>query len=192
MGFPYAIRQCPAMAGLDTLGRSCNYLHGIMPLRALALGPKPLALPADTPVRAVLRAMIEHRINHVALVAGEGKFVGLASVVQALGKVVPASATAQHGLNDLAFVGDGLPMLLNHFRDLLDQPASVLMDPDAPVLPATTPLMEAALLLSRAPGPLPVLDENGVLLGILSQRALMQFLAGKAELSVFATTVRNG
>lgn len=151
-----------------------------MPLRALALGPQPLILSPETPVREVLRAMIERRINHVALVDGAGRFVGLADVAIALEKVVPASATAHHGLNDLAFVGDGMAMLLNHFRDLLEQPATTLMHEHAQTLTSATPLMEAALLLSRASGPLPVVDERGALQGVLSQRALMQFLASRA------------
>jgi CBS-domain-containing membrane protein len=143
----------------------------------LALGPKPTALPADAPVRNVLRAMFENRTNHIPLVNAAGRYVGLASLDMALEKVIPASATAEHGLRDLAFVGDGLAMLQDHLRNLLDQPAASLINPNAQPLSTTTPLMEAALLLSRSAVPLPVLDEHGNLAGMLSQRALMQFLA---------------
>lgn len=151
-----------------------------MPLRALVLATKPQTLAADTPVRAVLPLMFEQRINHVALVDAAGGFVGLASIGVALERVIPTSARTYHGLNDLAFVGDAQRMLLDHYRDILDQPATTLVDPLAAPLRVNTPLMEAALLLTRAQGPLPVVDERGALLGILSQRVLMQYLASQA------------
>jgi CBS-domain-containing membrane protein len=151
-----------------------------MPLRALALSPRPLTLPADTPVRAALRLMFEQRINHVALVDVSGRFVGMAGIGVALEQVIPLSARTHQGLSDLAFVGDALPMLLDHYRKILDQPATLLVDPHAAPLRVNTPLMEAALLLTHAHGPLPVLDDQGALLGILSQRILMQFLANQS------------
>lgn len=151
-----------------------------MPLRALALGSKPRTLAADTPVRDVLPLMFEQRINHVALVDKSGRLVGLASVGVALERVIPSSARTYQGLNDLAFVGDALRMLLDHYRDILDQPATTLIDPLTAPLRVNTPLMEAALLLTRAHGPLPVVDEQGLLLGILSQRGLLQYLAGES------------
>ncbi len=151
-----------------------------MPLRALALGSKPQTLPADASIRAVLPLMFEQRINHIALVDAEGRFVGLASIGVALERVIPASARTYQGLSDLAFVGDAQRMLLDHFRDMLDQPATSLIDPLTTPLRVSTPLMEAALLLTRARGPLPVVDEAGVLLGILSQRGLLQHLANQS------------
>lgn len=151
-----------------------------MPLRALALGPKPLTLAATTSVREALAAMIGERVNHAAVVDGQGRFVGLASADVALARLIPTSAATEHGLADLAFVGDALPMLQDHYRKLLDLPATELIDPHIQPLASTTPMMEAALLLSRAHGPLPVVDAAGALVGILSQRTLLQFLHHQA------------
>ncbi len=151
-----------------------------MPLRTIALSSNPQVVAADTSVRIVLGLMLEQRINHVALVDAGGRFVGLACVGIALERVIPFSARTEHGLNDLAFAGDALPMLLDHYRNILDQPATTLLDPRAETLHVATPLMEAALLLTRAQGPLPVLDDHDVLVGILSQRALLQFLASQS------------
>lgn len=152
-----------------------------MTLRALAFGPSPLSLAADTPVGEVLRRMLEQRINHVALRGTDGRFAGLVSVQSLLGRIIPASARIEHGLVDLAFVGDALPMLLAHYRDIAQQPASSLVRPDSTALRADTPLMESALMLSRSPGPLPVVDADGFLVGVLSSRAMLGFLASQAE-----------
>lgn len=150
-----------------------------MPLRTLALDSKPLTFAADAPIKTLLPLMFEQRINHIALVDAQGHLVGLASIGVALEQVIPAAARARRGLDDLAFAGDARRLLLDHFRDLLEQPASVLIDSTTAPLPAATPLMEAALLLTRAHAPLPVVDEQGKLLGILSQRRLLQYLASQ-------------
>lgn len=152
-----------------------------MTLRALAFGPTPLSLAADTPVRGVLRRMLEERINHVALRGTDGRFAGLVSVQSLLSRIVPASARIDHGLADLAFVGDALPMLLAHYRDIAEQPASTLVNDQIIPLAADTPLMETALMLSRSQGPLPVVDADGFLVGILSSRAMLGFLLKQAE-----------
>jgi CBS domain-containing protein len=152
-----------------------------MTLRALAYGPSPLSLTADTPVREVLRHMREQRINHVALRGTDGRFAGLVSAQSLLGRVIPASARIHHGLADLAFVGDALPMLIAHYRDIAQTPAASLVDEPGTVLRSDTPLMESALMLSRSQGPLPVVDADGFLVGVLNSRAMLAFLASQAE-----------
>jgi CBS domain-containing protein len=151
-----------------------------MTLRALAYGPTPLSLAADTPAGQVLRHMLEQRINHVALRGTDGRFAGLVSVQSLLGRIIPASARIEHGLADLAFVGDALPMLIDHFRDVAGAPASSLVEEHGELLRGDTPIMEAALMLTRSRGPLPVVDEQNMLLGVLSPRSLLAFLAAQA------------
>jgi CBS-domain-containing membrane protein len=125
--------------------------------------------------------MLEQRINHVALRDAAGRFAGLVSAQALLGRIIPASARVDQGLADLAFVGDAQPMLITHFRDLAGEPASLLVDGKGSVLRSDTPLMESALMLSRSPGPLPVVDADGFLVGVLSSRAMLAYLANQAE-----------
>lgn len=152
-----------------------------MTLRALAFGPSPLSISADTPAREVLRHMLEQRINHVALRGKDGRFAGLVSVQGLLRRIIPASARINHGLSDLAFAGDALPMLISHFQDIAPQAAASLVEDGGIVLRTDTPIMESALMLSRSQGPLPVLDADGFLAGILSARSLLAYLANEAE-----------
>lgn len=152
-----------------------------MTLRALAYGPTPLSIDADTPARELLGHMLEQRINHVALRGKDGRFAGLVSVQSLLRRIIPASARINHGLDDLAFVGDALPMLIAHFRDAVGEPASLLVDGAGTTLRSDTPIMETALMLSRSPSPLPVLDADGFLVGVLSARSLLAYLADEAK-----------
>jgi CBS domain-containing protein len=152
-----------------------------MTLRALAFGPSPTSLPSTTPVHEVLRHMLTQRINHVALRGADGRFAGLMGVHMLLNRIIPASARVEHGLDDLAFMGDGLPMLVAHFRDIALAPAVSMLTGPGTVLHADTPVMEAALMLTRSAGPLPVLDADGMLVGMLSARTLLAYLANEAE-----------
>lgn len=152
-----------------------------MTLRLLAYGPIPESLPADTPVAEVLALMLARNFNHVALRDGDGRYAGLVSARALLAQVVPASARVEQGLSDLAFAGDSLPMLLSHYRDLAQTSAASLAETGAPVLRGDTPLTETALLLSRSPTPLPVLDADGRLVGVVSPRTLLAFLAAQVE-----------
>jgi len=151
-----------------------------MTLQALAFGPSPQSLPADTPVVDALRHMLEQRFNHVALADEAGRFVGLLSVQAILHQIIPSSARVDHGLSDLAFAGDALPMLLDHFRQIGQVPAASLLSGPGTLLPSDTPLLEAALMLCRHSMPLPVVDAQGRLVGILSARTLLAYLNSRA------------
>jgi len=49
------------------------------------------------------------------------------------------------------------------------------------VLEDSCPLLEAALLLSKSPTPLPVVDHDRKLIGMLSRRGLLEYLSSEAE-----------
>ena len=152
-----------------------------MTIRALAYGPTPLSLPADTPIAEVLAHMFELGTNHVALRDAAGRFSGMVSARSILDKIVPVAARIDHGLSDLAFAGDALPMLVDHFHGMQAVPAIQLADHDITALHVSTPLTETVLMLSRAEGPLPVLDDDDHLVGVLGPRAMLAFLANQAE-----------
>lgn len=74
-----------------------------MTLPALAYGPSPLSLTADTPVREVLRRLLEQRINHVAC-AAPTRFAGLVSVRGLLSRIIPAAAVISAVVDNIPFV----------------------------------------------------------------------------------------
>jgi len=152
-----------------------------MPLRALTFAPSPLCLPDDTPIGEVLQHMLAHRTNHVALSDIHGRHVGIISAHALLTQVLPASVRVEPGLADLGFAGDALPMLMTHFRSMASMSARTLVEPHESVLHTDTAIAEAALMLSRSPGPLPVLDDAGYLVGMLSARTLLSFIAAQAS-----------
>jgi CBS-domain-containing membrane protein len=96
-----------------------------------------------------------------------------------LGAVLPMSARVQDGLTSLSFAGDALDMLIAHVRDMRTRTVAQLVRREVPTLQQDNGIMEAALLLYRQCMPLPVLDQEGRLLGMLSARHLMEYLSNK-------------
>ena len=150
-----------------------------MTLRAVTLLAEPVCVSPDTSLRDALHLMLETRVNHLPVCSG-GSWVGLVDINDILRELLPVSARGERGLQDLRFVGDGIPLIATHLKDLANKPVSSVELRDLPTLDENTPLLEAALLLYRHAQPLPVLGAAGQLKGMLSRRALLAHLVGKA------------
>ena len=150
-----------------------------MTLRAVTLLPEPVCVSPDTSLWEALHLMLDKRVNHLP-VCDDGSWVGLVDINDILGELLPASARGEHGLKDLRFVGDGVPLIATHFKDLQNKPVRSVELCDLPTLDEDTPLLEAALLLHRHVRPLPVLTADGRLKGMLSRRTLLAHLISKA------------
>jgi CBS domain-containing protein len=150
-----------------------------MSIEAIPLTTPSLCLkPGSTQLQA-LQLLLEHGVNHAPVCEGD-VWVGMVTIHDLLGAVLPASARVQHGLTSLRFVGDALAMLTAHVRDMRTRDVKDLVRRKVPTLRREQGIMEAALLLHRHCMPLPVLDQDGRLLGMLSARALMQYLSHAA------------
>ena len=134
--------------------------------------------PGSTQLEA-LHKLLENGVNHAPVCESE-TWVGLVTIRDLLGAVLPISARMEDGLADLSFVGDASAMLTAHLRDMGLRTVSELVRREVPTLRRDHGLMETALLLYQQAMPLPVLGSDGHLLGMLSARALMQYLSDKA------------
>lgn len=152
-----------------------------MTVRALPICPPTLTLSPESTVAEAMSMMIQREVNHVPLCAPDGRFVGLISSNAILRALIPASARIEHGVENLNFVGDAMPMLLDHLRRNAHRPVMELADADAVPVRQDTPLLEAALLLSRTTAPLPVVNADGLLLGMMSRRMLLTYLLDKSR-----------
>lgn len=152
-----------------------------MTVRALPVCPPTLTLAPESTVAEAMSMMIQREVNHIPLCRPDGRFVGLISSNAVLRALVPASARVEHGVEDLNFAGDAMPMLLDHMRDNARRPVKELADADVVPVRPDTPLLEAALRLSRTTAPLPVVDEDDHLVGMMSRRMLLTYLLDKSR-----------
>jgi len=151
-----------------------------MTLRAVALLPEPTCLNPDTSLLEALHLMLDKGVNHLPVCDG-GVWAGLVDINDILYELLPVSARVDHGLKDLRFVGDGVPLMTSHFKDLANKPVREVVHHDLPILDEDTPLLEAALLLHRHVAPLPVLGAGGKFKGMLSRRGLLKHLITRLE-----------
>lgn len=147
-----------------------------MAVRHIQLAPAVITLDPGMSLRQALDFMLERQINHLPVLDDSG-YRGLLDINDILKELIPASARVYGGLSDLRFAGEGAGLLTAHLRELSGRTVQELMRRDLPALRTDCPLLEAALLLSRQTAPLPVLDDQGRLLGMLSRRALLRHLA---------------
>ncbi len=125
--------------------------------------------------------MLEKGVNHIPLCDGEGRFCGVVSTAAILEELIPAGARGEHGLADLKFAGDATRLLTAHVHELEKRSALEVAKTPTPVLDENCPLLEAALLLTQSHSPLPVVGADGKLRGMLSRRALLDYLVREAE-----------
>jgi CBS domain-containing protein len=150
-----------------------------MAVRNIPLSPAVITLSSEMNLQQALGFMLDRQINHLPVLDEQG-YCGLLDINDILRELIPASARVYGGLNDLRFAGDAAGLLIKHLKELAVRSVGDLMRRDLPVLRGDCPLLEAALLLSRQAAPLPVLDDDGRLLGMLSRRALLRHLVNEA------------
>lgn len=145
-----------------------------MSIQQIPLAP-PIYITPDHSALDALQLLIEFKFNHLP-VCLDSKFLGLLSINDLLLQAIPTSAKINGGLTDLSFAGDALGLLSSMLDQLKLLNAGSIMHSPAVTLPENCPLLEAALLLSKNDSPLPVLNEQGKLLGMLSRRVLLSYL----------------
>lgn len=150
-----------------------------MTIKAIPHSPSDFCLEPDANLMDALRLMLDKGVNHVPLCDQTG-YAGMVGINDILVELIPVSARVEHGLSDLKFAGDASRLLTSHLEDLKHRQVKEVakktqaLDEDCPVL-------EAALLLSQSPSPLPVVGADGKFYGMLSRRALLNYLVKQAE-----------
>lgn len=150
-----------------------------MTIKSLPIITSVVTVMPQASVAEALKIMLANRVNHVPVCDGE-RYLGLISVNDILQRLLPAGVQMPHGVPDLKFAGDASRLLGSHFRHLSEQAVAEIIHPAQP-LDNSCPLLEAALLLGKSPTPMPVVDSSGKLLGMLSQRGLLEYLSKEAE-----------
>ena len=83
--------------------------------------------------------------------------------------VLPKTAVATKGLRGVAALSNTLEALRDRLNEVIDQPVTICLDPDVPVVHPNTPLIETLLTLYRTKTALGVVDETTRrLLGVIS------------------------
>lgn len=141
------------------------------------ISPPPATLAKGDTVAHAVSTLIAHRFSTLPVVDAKGKFVGIFGVKELIALLLPRAARLGDDLGDLGFVSDSVADLQARLGGLGHETVGKHMAADRTVR-AETSLVEALLLLHRGNACLPVVDEAGRLLGILSATDAVARIAG--------------
>lgn len=129
----------------------------------------------STEVTHVARLMVEHAISGIPVVEG-GRVVGMVTELDIVAQEMEVDAPAYGTFLDAVFrfPWDKSEEELRH---ILATKASELMSTDVVTISPTATVREAAsLMYKRRLNPIPVVDERGHLVGIVSRSDIVQLL----------------
>ena len=152
-----------------------------MPVSAIQLFPPDTCISTEETLKHALELMLEKQVNHLAVCNKDKRFFGIISTNAIIKAIIPASAQVEGGLSNLKFIGDAIRLLTAHLRDLEILKVGEFTQTNVTVLHEDSPILEAAKLLSTSTAPLPVIDEDGALVGMLSKRALLTYLLAQEQ-----------
>lgn len=138
-------------------------------------------IPASDSALAALNLMLDLAINHLPVVDAHGHYLGMLTLTDLLHEILPAGLRLGHGIGqpDVSFLGDAASLLSTHLGQLSARTAGDVADPHVVPLETDCPLVEAARRLAEARNPLPVVDADRHIVGVLSVRLLLTHLLGR-------------
>ncbi len=139
----------------------------------------PVRLKPTDPVARAVGALLAAGQPAAPVTDGTGRLLGVFGLKEAAALVLPMAARLGEDLGDLAYIHESLADLSARFAAHAAEPVGDHMA-ERPALSPHTQAMEALLLLERGDGFLPVVDEAGVLVGVVTAaRALATVSEGR-------------
>lgn len=131
--------------------------------------PNPLTMRADQTVGEAVKLLREHRFRSVPVLETDGRMLGQFSVHTILQLIMPKVATMRGmGMLRIGFLRDDMDDLRRRLSDEWDEPLRDHAKTEVDVILADTPMTQTLLSLYDRQENLPVVDESGKLIGILS------------------------
>ncbi|MDJ0873483.1 MAG: CBS domain-containing protein [Gammaproteobacteria bacterium] len=129
----------------------------------------PVVLRDTDTIGTAAEQIMSHRFRSLPVVDQEGRFLGILGVSCMLRLVLPKAATLKKGLTGLPYLSNSLEDLRERLDSVIDEPVTVCLDPDVPVVHPDTPMLETLLTLYRTKTALGVVEEDTRrLLGVIS------------------------
>lgn len=131
------------------------------------ISPPPAVLAKSDSVSHAVSLLITHRFTTLPVTDAKGHYAGVFGVKELIALLLPRAARLGNDLGELNFVSDTIADLRVRLGSLGKEPVSKHMAAQRTVR-AETSLVEALLLLYRGECCLPVVDEAGKLIGLVS------------------------
>jgi CBS domain-containing protein len=133
------------------------------------MDPNPTVLRPDDQIRTAARYIMEKRYRRLPVVDHAGRYLGVFGVNCLLKLILPKAVVMEKGLESAHFINENLSDLHRRFEEHADDPISMCMQKDVPVVHPDTPLLEALRVLHQTMASLPIVEKDtGRLVGDIS------------------------
>lgn len=131
---------------------------------------------SDQNVGEVLDSFEEKNIRSIPVVAADGTFEGLFTMQVVLKNLLPVAASMEDGLENLDFVIGATPGIAKRLKKLREKTVGEVMMKNCITLEPDTHTWEAVRVMKEHGSPIPIIDTDGKLVGMISTHSLMREL----------------
>lgn len=135
----------------------------------------PIATPlyTDQSAGTVIDFMRKHHLELVPIVDRDNKFAGLVSTAKLMRMLLPKSIRMMRGIKHASYLRESAEDLQARMDDIRSQLIGDLLDPYAKTVHAEASLADALMLISDCQCIVPVVDDEGLLVGAISYFSIM-------------------
>lgn len=139
--------------------------------------PNPFTIRADAPISEAVRLMEEKQVRGLPVVDEGGKLVGLVSEADLIVREAPLEPPLYITFLGSIIYFESPESFHQHLKKTLGQQVQDVMTPHPQTIHVNAPISEAArLMVNHHISRLPVLDDQGELVGIISRHDLLRAL----------------
>ncbi|WP_319576444.1 CBS domain-containing protein [uncultured Desulfobacter sp.] len=142
----------------------------------ICMSPVTTPLYTDQSAGTVIDFMRKQHLELVPIVDRDNKFAGLISTAKLMRMLLPKSIGMMRGIKHVGYLRESAEELQARMDDIRSQRIGDLLDPYAQTVHPEASLADALKLISDRQYIVPVVDEDGLLVGAISYFSIMHAL----------------
>jgi CBS-domain-containing membrane protein len=140
------------------------------------MGPVTTPLYTDQSAGTVIDFMRQHHLEFVPIVDRANKFAGLVSTEKLMRMLLPKSIGMMRGVQHASYLRESAKDFQARMDTIRSRRIGDLLDSQVKTVHPDASLVEALTVISRRQYIVPVVDDNGVLVGAISYFSIMHAL----------------
>lgn len=139
----------------------------------ICMSPLTTPLYTDQSAGTVIDFMRKHHLELVPIVERDNKFAGLVSTEKLMRMLLPKSIGMMRGIKHASYLHESAEELQARMDDIRSQLIGDLLDPYAQTVHPEASLVDALMVISNRQYIVPVVDDDGLLVGAISYFSIM-------------------
>jgi len=139
----------------------------------ICMSPIPTPLYSDQLAGTVIDFMRQNHLECVPIIDRNGKFVGMLNTEKLMRMLLPKSISMMRGIKHASYLHESVDDLQDRMNEVRSQLIGDLIDPHAQTVHPEASLADALMVISDRQYVVPVVDDNGCLVGVISYFSIM-------------------